>query len=350
MNTKSLVLPLLLGLGLAGCKKNPETASPASPDAPAASAARPAVQSKAPVTLRLKWPVGARYAQRMDIVQKVETTMAGMAQTMKQDVQMSQDFGLGVLSERSDGGRDVELDFLSMQMTVRVGDRVLLSFDSGGESLDGDKNPMAELFRNMVGARIKFILDASNQVVRLEGLKDFRNRVLTNSPAHARASMGQMLSEDYFKQMINFGQGLPPQPVRPGDTWPVATEIAIGPLGIMQLNLHYVFKGFEQRDKRPCALLEFSGIVKSKPGPEAASPNIKMSIGEGTTAGQSWFDPDVGIVVASEINQDMIMNIEVGLQKPAGSNEPPAPRSMTTKIKQKIILSLKPEARTAPAN
>jgi hypothetical protein len=120
----------------------------------------------------------------------------------------------------------------------------------------------------------------------------------------------------------------------------------------MQVSLIYVFKGFESRNDQRCALLEFNGLLKGKPGREAASPNLRMSVDEGSTSGKSWFDPDIGIVIASEIEQDMKMQLEIGMPQSPGSNapSPAAPRSMTTQIRQQIQLSLHPEAPASSTN
>ncbi|MBN2505056.1 MAG: hypothetical protein JXQ71_00020 [Verrucomicrobia bacterium] len=344
MNTKPFLLPLLAGLVLAGCNKSPQPEAAPPPEAPSAAASEPDAAPEPPLLLQLKWPVGARYVQHMDIVQQVQTTISGLTQTNRQDYAMSHDFGLTVLGERLGGGREVELEFLAMQMTASDGRRVVVSLDSRSDAAAGTNNPLAEVLRSMVGTRMKFSLDASNRVVRLVGLQDFRHRVLTNSPALARASLAQMLSEDYFKLMIHGSQGLPPHPVRPGDSWPVTTEIAMGPLGVMEVKLQYMLKGFESRDERRCALLEFSGIVKGRPGREAAMPNFRMSVQEGTTAGQSWFDPEAGMILASEISQDMTMNLELHGSQPGATNERVAPRSMTTRITQQIHLAIRPQA------
>ncbi len=357
MKTQLLMVSLLaaLGLFLAGCNKSEES-TPGGANAAASNAAASGktTQPTGPVELKLKWPVGAHYTQRMDLNQQMETSISSMPKTMKQEVEMSQDFGLTVLTNTPEGGREIEMEFESMQITVSAGDRVQFSFDSHGESLDGNQNPMAAMFRSLVGTRIKYILDVSNHVVRLEGLQEFRNKALANAPAQARSAMAQMLSEDSFKQMINFGQGLPDKPVRAGDAWPVHTEITMGPLGIMELDMQYVFKGFEEHDQRNCALLDFTGIMKSKPARESANPNMKMSIEEGVTTGKSWFDPELGMVIGSDINQDIKMNIQMAQLQPPGftntdSNTPPPARTMSTMMKQNIKITITPSTAEAKA-
>jgi hypothetical protein len=343
MNARTLVLGLILALALVGCQKQQESETPPSAEAaPALEAAQP----RGPVTLRLRWPLGARYLEHMEIVQSVETTAGGSAQAVKQVVELGQDFELFVQAERPDGGRDVQMGCVALQMALRAGDRVLSSFDSARESGEGNTNFVAEMFRTLARTPIKVVLDVSNHVARLEGFEDLRNKALVNSPAASRADMNHMLSEDSLKRNFNFGQGLPDHPVRIGDSWPVQSEINLGPLGTMELHQQYVMRGFGVRENRPCAILEFNGVLKRKLGGDAASPYLKTSIENGTANGRNWFDLELGMVVAAEVNQSVKINVEIVSQNPAVTNGPHTSRTMTNQINQTIKFTIKPAAPT----
>jgi hypothetical protein len=341
MNARTLVFGLIVGLGLVGCRKQPEADTPPSIEP---AAAPEAAQLPGPVTLRLKWPVGARYLQHVDIAQNVASAMGGLAQDLKQVLELSQDFELSVLAERSDGGHDVQMGYVALQMALRAGDRPLLSFDSARESVEGNTNSVARVFRSLARTPVTLVLDASNRVVRLQGLEDLRNQALSNSPAAERAAMMQMLSEDSLKRNLNFGQGFPDHPVRVGDRWPVQSEISLGPLGTMDLHQQYLMKGFEVRENRQCAILEFNGVVKLKPGQDAAGSRFKTSVEDGRVSGRNWFDPELGMVVAAEVSQSLKINTEVVVHNPAVTNEPPTSRTMTTQINQTLKFSIKPAA------
>jgi hypothetical protein len=181
-------------------------------------------------------------------------------------------------------------------------------------------------------------------VARLEGLEELRSKVLANLPAASRAVLGQLLSEDSLKRNLTFGQGFPDHPVGIGDRWPVQSEINLGPLGTMELQQEYVMKGFEVREGRSCAILEFNGVLKRKPGGDAASPYLKVSVENGTANGRNWFDPELGMVVAAEVNQSVKIIVEVVGRNPAGTNGLPTSRTMTNQINQTVKFSIKPAA------
>jgi hypothetical protein len=143
--------------------------------------------------------------------------------------------------------------------------------------------------------------------------------------------------------MVEYGQSLPRKPVKPGDRWPVQTEVVMGPLGKAELNLDYTFTGWEQRDQRNCAVLEFKGTMTSKsagsaPGPMGGSFNIE----KGTLSGKEWFDPDLGMGVETSIDQDMTLHITFG-GGPGGNpgGRTPMPSGTATNVmKQKITFKL----------
>lgn len=337
MKKTSAVLAGLLALGLpwVGCKKSEESKS----ESPK-SAKEPAAKPSGPVELKLKLTVGSRVVQRMEVVQHSEMIMPRLPKPMKQEMTMGQEFALSVLKEREGGGHEVEIEFLANQMIVTMGERTLISFDSQGESTDDSNNPAAATFRKMVGARLKFLMDASNKLERIEGLEDFKKRLLTGTPKEMAGILSSVFSEDYFKQMAEHGQGLPPKPVNPGDTWPVQMEMVMGPLGTMVMDWTYTFKGWEKREKRRCALLEYTGTVKTKPGRSAGPMGMSIAIEDGTSSGKSWFDPEAGLFIDSAIKQDMRMLMTLPNMAGGRTNAPPQTQTLTNVMNQKITVKV----------
>src|SRR6267142_1779909 len=125
----ALAIGVAVGLPIPGCKKSEDSKTTATASGDTVS------KTDDRVELKLKWPVGNRYIQRMDIVQSSEMTVPQAPQPVKQDVTM--------------GGRSV------------------MTFDSKGEAGDETRNPLAAMFRKMAGARILYLMDASNQVERV---------------------------------------------------------------------------------------------------------------------------------------------------------------------------------------
>jgi hypothetical protein len=344
MKTRSNFVLVLLACGVAvsGCKKNPGDTKPTAPSATnSPSASTPTSGSGAePVELKAHWPAGARYIQRTEIAQNADTLIPNMP-PMKQSMTMAQDVGIHVLKERDGGGREIEMSIDEMALSVFQGDREIVGFDSKGEAVGAD-NPVTDAFRAMIGGKMKFILDSSNRVERIEGWKELVEAMSSKLQGQGRAALGGMLKEDYFRQMAHFGDTLPGRRVSAGECWPSKTDVVMGPMGSVTIELTYTFKGWDRRDDKRMALLESSGTITGN-GEQGAGPmGMSMTIDNGKMSGKSWFDPERGQVVESVYDQDMTMRMTVPSRPSPGGPSPGADRSITNRITQRINVKLQP--------
>lgn len=290
-----LIVPLLaMGLVWSGCNKAGKLNQQSEFKTPTG-----------PVEFKLKWPLGERIEQDMDMKMKSEISMPGQPAPMKQDTTIGQAYGLTVLQANPDGTHEIELDFLNARMGMKMGDKTLLDYDSTKPPEVGKPNPVADVFGKIVGSKIRYYLDASNSVERVEGIDEMMNRLATGPNAQQQlAPLKGMFNEGYFKQMMSANLFLPPKPVQPGDTWPVALEVPMGTLGIMVMKYDITFQKWEMHGKRNCARLEFQGTVETKPDPQAKPAAMSMSLQDGVTSGVSWFDPELGITIDTTLNQN----------------------------------------------
>ena len=293
------VAACLLLLAVNGCGKKDEAGKKA------ASASNPAeAVAKGAVELKLKLPVGARFPMRIEVFQKSEMRIPSMPKPMQQETTLNQELRFTVLKEYEGGGREVELEFNDVDMSVMMNGREAMSFDSRGESLGAQENPAAAAFRRMAGAKLKCVLDASNQVTKVEGWKELVTKMTAG--AGGAGMMAGVFTEDYFKQLADFSHGLPSQAVQSGDSWPSQRTVVMGPLGTATMDLTYTFKRWEEREKRQCARLEFSGPIRAgAPSTNSAMMGVRMALLDGTTSGQAWFDPALGLTIDSEADQKM---------------------------------------------
>ena len=63
-----------------------------------------------------------------------------------------------------------------------------------------------------------------------------------------------------------------------------------------------------------------------------------MSISDGNTSGVSWFDPELGMIIETTVNQDMKMNMTVPVN-PRG-NAAGKTQTITSLMKQEINMKL----------
>ena len=326
-------------LACAGCKKSSSAPKTESAESSGSSSETAAADDAAAVTLRAKWPVGNRYTQRMEVNGDTETHMPQMPKPMLQKVSLNQEYSITVVAERPKGGRELELEVESAEIDVTVNGKPVVNLDTKAEAspLETD-NPSLASFRQIIGTKIKFLLDPSNRVEKVEGVPEFSAKAAAGANPQGRAAIQGMFSEDYFKQLVDTQRSLPPKPVKTGDSWPLKEDIAMPPFGKMNIDVNYTFNGWEQRAKRKCAAIDFTGTMVAKGDP--SQPGMNMQIESGKIAGRTWFDPDLGAAVESSFNQDLLIHINVPRGRTPKDGTPPATQTITNNTKQKIVIKL----------
>jgi hypothetical protein len=329
-NVLLITVTLALGLSGVGCNKSGKlnTASKFKPPA-------------GPMELKVKWPVGEHIVQNLDFKQSSEISMPNQPVPIKQEMTMGQGYALSVLKATSDGGCEVEMEFLNFRMKMEMGGKPMVDYDSGKKSPDDSANPAAEMLKKVIGAKIQCFMDASNRVERVEGVDALVERMTSSGSADATTGIKSMFNEGYFKQIMDGSRYLTSKPVEPGDTWPVQLEIPMGPLGIMEMNYTVTFHNWEQHGKRTCARLEFEGTIKSKPDSNNKMAGMTMTISDGNASGVSWFDPELGTCIETTANQDMKVNMTMTMpSNPRGNAAAGKTQTFTSLMKQVVTVKL----------
>jgi hypothetical protein len=336
-----IVAALVLGLSGVSCSKSSKP-SPGKLDQ-VSTFKTPA----GPVVLKAKWPTGERVVQSLDLKQNMEITVPNQPQPIKQDVTMGQEYGLTVLKENPDGGHEVELEFLNARMAAMQGGQTVFSYDSTKKAAADNANPalaaaqqtVAAMFQNIIGSKVQFFLDASNQVERVEGLDTLTSKLGPGGQNDATASIKHIFSKNYLTQMLGGSQYLPSKPVQPGDTWPLQVEYEVEQLGTLVIDISTTFVNWETHGKRTCARLEFQGTFKTKPGQKPASTGMTMDIQEGNSSGVTWFDPELGKVIETIANQDIKMAMTMTTTRP-GFPKGGVTQSLDMLLKQVVTTKL----------
>ena len=285
----------------AGCSKSKDAVT--SP----AGAGVVSTESSGPVEMKIKWVVGKRYAQQMTMNQTAHMTIPGMDKPMDQAMTMAQDFNMSAMKELPGGGTELELKFTGQKVESKMGGKVMMSFDSAQDPQSDTNNPVAPLFRKMIGAHVVYDVDADGKVEKVVGMNEFLAQLSGGNP-QSEAMMKSMMSEDMIKQLAMRGQGLPEKPVKIGDHWPVHLEVNAGQVGMLIMDMKYTFKGWQQHGGSKCALLESVGDIATKPGSSTNGP-MNVSVESGKLAGSTWYDPAQAMVVDSASDQNMTLNI-----------------------------------------
>jgi hypothetical protein len=337
MKRNFILIAALLALSLSwvGCNKSSK---------PTGKLAEPSTLKtppSGPVELKVKWSMGERIVQAMDTKMNMEISVPGRPAPVKQNMTMGQQYGLTVLKENPDGGHEVEMEFLNAKMGMESGGKTVLEYDSAKKSSTDQPNPVADMFGKIVGAKLQFYLNASNEVERVEGVDELIDQMSSGGPANGLAALKDSLfSKDRLKEMMSANRFLPPKAVQPGDTWPVKQSFELGSLGTMATDFDCTFVKWEMHGERNCARIEFQGTFNSTPGTNATRAGMSMSILNGNSSGVTWFDPDLGITIDTTMNQDITMLMSVPLNLGAKPGAPVHTQSITNQINQVMNIKL----------
>ena len=292
------IVTLALLVAAVGCSKSSKLNTPSTLSPPSG-----------PVELKIKWTPGERVVQEFDMQQDATINLPKSPQPMDQQMHFGQKYLLKVLGANSEGGHDLEMEFQAVHLSMKTGDKENINFDSENGSAAASTNAAAKVLGRLVGAKITYVMDASNNVAEVNGLGELRKRLQTGNSA--AAALGRAFNENYFKQIMQSSRLLPPNPVQPGDTWPVKFDESSTMAGTISLNFTNTFKGWEMHGARNCARIEFSGTIESGPGGGIGPMGMAMTIQNGQSTGVYWFDPEFGLPIDSNMSDDMTMTIDI---------------------------------------
>jgi len=142
-----------------------------------------------PVELKWKWPpVGERVVLDVNVKRNGEYLYPGQPDREQEDLTLEKKYGLTVLQATPGGGHEVELEFLSIQNRIALGGETVLDYDSSKKSSASRTNSLTDIYGKIVGSKIRYFLNASNEVERMEGVDELEKRLSSGASAEASAS------------------------------------------------------------------------------------------------------------------------------------------------------------------
>ena len=329
MKTILLKLAAITSLAvlLAGCNKS---------NSPGRKAEEPITGRKSdpPVEMKAEWKAGKRYTFHLDLVLNTEMPAgrrgnpnAGPLRQM--ETSLGQDYSITVTNAGPDGSRGLQLEIHALTMDIASGDTYVMNFDSENPGLGLSESPLADQLQKLIGGKLRYQISADNKVMRMEGFQELMDR-MSGATRAGRGQVapggmiGRIYNPQYFRQLVEL-TGLPKEPVKIGDSWPVKREITAGGMGALMIDLTSTFRGWQKHDNRNCALLEFSGALT--PRTEAPTPDTTtnrtsdvrrliraittpagnpFNLEKGTITGRSWFDPSIGFTAETTLDQTLV--------------------------------------------
>jgi hypothetical protein len=278
--------------------------------------------------LKVTWPVGNRYVYRMELEQHSTNRMSDFPRTRDEDINLGVTYSVSVLNEH-----ELDVQFLAYDLTMKIGGLVAITFDSAAPTPTGAIDPITAPFRKVAGSNLRLQIDPEGRTDRVVGLAEWVARVAGDAKGPAGDLLIQQFNEGFFRQIADFGRGLPTVPVQAGSSWPYRTELPAGGLGKIALDSTVTLTRWESHDQHRYAVLESKGSLKGVPGSTTNAVPGALSIASGTVAGQSWFDPDPGVLTESVVEQSMRLTGEVSA--PQGEAQ-----KFTSDIGQKVTLKM----------
>jgi len=262
-----------------------------------------------PVQLKQHWQAGERVQKTFGLNMTSDITVPNRPQPIKQITSVDEGWTVNILKDNPDGSHDGEMELNTIRMKLEQNGKTLIDYDSENKSATPDKNPdivaVQKALADVAGTKLQFTIDVTNHVDNIIGAEELRNRLAAKGGNNS--GMSSMFNDAYLRQMIGATESLPDKPVQPGDTWPVHLQISLGDMGNIATDYDFNLAKWETHGQRLCGRLEFQGTLKGTPNAGAKNSGLSMLLQDGTTSGVSWFDPELGLVVEANLNQDLTM-------------------------------------------
>lgn len=303
---------VLLGLGLmTGCseKKKPAPAA-AKPAAAPAEAPKP---KEPPAELKMKLEVGKRYLLREETVSESTIKLPNQPEPVKTTTTTSRDLALTVLSQQPEGGQNIEVEFAANKVESKLGDRIAAAFNSADDVKTDRTNALAKLNRKVVGGKFSLVTDADGNIQKVEGVSNLVRKVTLGLDKNSATMLKAQFNEEALKKMGLLAEGLPKQAVSPGDSWTNNFELPVMGGMVAKFTVQSTLKGYEERDKKRCAIIKNTGTAQVSAGttPQSAAmqlENVKLD-------GEAVMDPEKHLLVSAHNTMTMEIKVTAGAQQ-----------------------------------
>lgn len=317
MRFQLLPLAAALSLVVAGCgRKHPVEDATPQPNAPASLTPEVKTQQQSAASnpaaaltkwrghvLRMQWPIGNRYVYRMEMTQRRTDQLPDSKQPTTEDLTLGITYALTVAEETSEGGCELELEFLSSALEIKVNGEIAVQFNTS-DATNNLQKPVPPPFLKMIGSKVLMRMLPDGQVDKVLGYDHWLKGVIGDVPGPAGEMVSQQFNQAFFQQMADFGRAFPDCAVEAGESWPYRNEMPGADLGKIVMESTVTLANWDEG--KPCrvATLNVVGALHNDPvGTEPTSS--AMMIDYGTIAGTTWLDPEAGTLIGSLVEEVM---------------------------------------------
>jgi hypothetical protein len=271
----------------------------------------------------------------MEIEQSRTNQTSATPQSSIENLNLGLTYAITVAEETSDAGRELELEFLANDLEIKVGGEVAIHFSTAKNATNNTEHPVPAPFLKMIGSKALLRVGREGRVEKVLGHQMWLKTVVGDASGPAALMVTQQFSEDFFRQLADFGHGLLDRKVQPGESWPNRNEVPSPDLGKIVMDATIRLAGFEAHDDQQLAVIAVDGQLRSEPDRSSSTPP-RMTIDHGSVAGKTWFDPAAGTLIESLVEE--LMQIKGSIAAAPGSTA--TNHVFTSDILQKVSLKL----------
>ena len=264
--------------------------------------------AQAPVTLQYHWKQGEAVTYKTSL--KTDSTLSGMPgvadATLSQS--MTQRIKLLPAGVAPDGTVTLQqtIEAVSVQMTTPTG---TASFDSDdhGAGKDDASAALAKVFGGVVGATLSVTMAPDGAIQRIDGVPRLLEKITQDLPRERAAmqmaqALRSVLSENAIRASLEQSfPRLPPQPVKPGDTW--TSQVSLGSDAVGKINGTQTFT--LKRVESGVATIDIALALKQESAPPMGPSGMVVKLGDARGEGSLTFDIGAGRIRSSSMKTDM---------------------------------------------
>jgi uncharacterized membrane protein YgcG len=262
------------------------------------------------VKLEWKFEKGKAFYQKM--VTTTNQTLKLTGNEIKQEQSQTFVYGWTLKEEKSDGDRVFEQKIEGLVMKINIAGQPI-EFNSAKDM--GGGNPLADFFKNIVGATFTVTFDKNFKVKDVKGKEELIKK-LGSQNQQMEQLLNAILNEDAMKELFEpTFSAVPTKPVSKGDTWDRKTTLDMGPIGKYENSYKYTYDGEEDNNQK----IKVEADVKyTKPGDMKPGTGLPFKIKDANIptsklTGKVVFDPKAGWVKSMdttlEVSGDLTIEI-----------------------------------------
>ena len=249
----------------------------------------------------LRWKFEAGQQFDLQLNQQTASTITVAGKTTKTTVETRLELRWKVDSV-DDSGAKITQQVERIEMQLQPAGMEPVVYDSNSKAKPvGQAKGIAASVAPLIGAKFQVVMNDLGEITSAEPVAELREALAKEqSTATGR---GQLFSPESIGRLLRQTLVvLPKKAVEEGATW-TTTNVAPGPLGKFEQQIHYTAAGSMQRGEAAVEKIDFTAAFAL---PASQTPASKLKVKEQAHSGTIYFAPDIGRVTEAEQTQRLV--------------------------------------------